>query len=57
MSDEDGPLAIKALEHFDAYLKATRRENGEYAAGKPWDVARASRTRSRAQTTMTGAAA
>jgi len=32
ISDEDAELAVKALEHYDAYLTATRRNDGQYKA-------------------------
>ena len=30
ISDDEAALIVKALEHYDAYLKATRREDGQY---------------------------
>jgi hypothetical protein len=32
ISDDEALLVVKALEHFDAYLKATHREDGAYKA-------------------------
>ena len=32
ISDDDAALIVKALEHYDAYLKAARREDGQYKA-------------------------
>jgi len=32
ISDDEAALVVKALEHYDAYLKATRREDGAYKA-------------------------
>jgi len=32
LTDEEAVLAVKALEHYDAYLKATSREDGAYKA-------------------------
>jgi hypothetical protein len=32
LSDDDAALAVKALEHYDAYPTATRREHGQYKA-------------------------
>ena len=32
ISDDEAALIGKALEHYDAYLKAVRREDGQYKA-------------------------
>jgi hypothetical protein len=32
ISDEDAALAVKALEHYDAHLKAARRDDSAYQA-------------------------
>jgi hypothetical protein len=32
ISDEEAALAVKALEHYHAYLVATSREDGQYQA-------------------------
>lgn len=32
ISDDEAALAVKAVEHYDAYLKVSRREDGAYKA-------------------------
>jgi len=32
ISDDEAALVVKALDHYDSYLVATRREDGAYKA-------------------------
>jgi hypothetical protein len=32
LSEDETPLVVKALEHYDAYLKVARREDSAYQA-------------------------